>query len=109
MILGSDTYERIFRQMVDEKDKVRYYVEKNKLKIDKKLRSTLEVPIWYCEPITLPMTHNTYLLYYYALTWEEVKAGSCFSGAPLILNNDKGERMAILLRKMRVTGDGKCE
>lgn len=106
MILCTDDYPRIFEQMQDEREKVRYYLHKNRKKIDKKLRQTRTVPVWHCETLTMPKTRNTYLLYYYAMTWKEVMHGECFVGAPLLLTDNDGHRIAILHRKMRAHGPG---
>lgn len=100
MILSTDNYQRIYDQMRDERERTRYYLRKNLKKMEKRMRSARSVPVWYCETIKMPKTNNTYLLYYYALTWPEVKAGSCWFGAPLLLNDENGYRVAIMLRPM---------
>lgn len=100
MILSTDNYRRIYDQLMDEREKVRYYLRKNTKKMDRLLRDAESVPVWYCETITMPRTNNTYLLYYYAATIGEVMTGSCWSGAPLIMNDENGHRVAIMLRGM---------
>lgn len=100
MILSTDNYKRIYEQLLDEQVKVHYYLQKNANKMNKQLRSAKSIPVWYCETITMPKTNNTYLLYYYAATKGEVITGSCWSGAPLLINDENGHRVAVMLRKM---------
>lgn len=101
MILSTDNYQRIYEQMLDERERVRYHLQKNAKKMDKLLRSARTVPVWYCETLTMPKTSNTYLLYYYALNRGEVVSGSYWKGAPLLVNDENGHRVAIMFRKMK--------
>ena len=100
MILSTDNYQRIYEQMLSERERTRYYLQKNSKKMDQMLCSAKSVPVWYCETITMPKTNNTYLLYYYAATKGEVITRSCWSGAPLLINDENGHRVAVMLRKM---------
>lgn len=100
MILSTDTYQRIYEQMNDERDRVLYYLRKNEKKVFKRYRQTRDLPVWYCETIHLPKTHNTYLLYYYAESEMEIRDEACWYGAPLLINDEHGHRMAVLLRTM---------
>lgn len=100
MILCTDNYQRIYEQMRDERDRTRYYLQKNSKKMERLLRDAKRAPVCYCETITMPKTGNTYLLYYYSLTMNEIMSGSCWSGAPLIMNDQDGHRVAIMLRSM---------
>ena len=100
MILSTDNYQRIYDQLRDEREAVRYYLRKNERFMEKRMRSARTVPVWCCDTITMPKTSNTYLLYYYALTWNEIRGGTCWSGAPLLVNDENGHRVAIMLRHM---------
>ena len=100
MILSTDNYQRIYDQLRDEREAVRYYLQKNEKHIEKRMCSARSVPVWYCGTITMPKTSNTYLLYYYAANWNEVKSGSYWRGAPLLINDENGHRVAIMLRAM---------
>ena len=100
MILSTDNYQRIYEQLRDEREAVRYHLRKNEKYMEKRMRSARTVPVWCCDTITMPKTGNTYLLYYYALTWNEIRGGTCWSGAPLLVNDENGHRVAIMLRHM---------
>lgn len=100
MILSTDNYQRIYSQLRDEREAVRYHLRKNEKYMEKRMRSARTVPVWCCDTITMPKTGNTYLLYYYAATWGEVSTGSCWSGAPLLVNDENGRRVAFMYRYM---------
>lgn len=100
MILSTDNYQRIYDQLRNEREAVRYHLRKNEKYMEKRMRSARSVPVWCCDTITMPKTGNTYLLYYYALTWNEIRGGTCWNGAPLLVNDENGHRVAIMLRHM---------
>lgn len=108
MIIFDGDYGRIFRQLKDEKEKVLYYLEKNKPKARKAILGFKTIPAWYTDTITFPKTRNTYLLYYYCLRRSELNDVG-FTGCPLILNDNKGRLIAINYRHMKVKGDGHDE
>lgn len=103
MILSTDNYRRIYNQLMDEREKVRYYLLKNEKGIFRKFRETQKTPVWYHDTVTMPKTRNTYLLYYYAMYHREAADNYCWKGAPLLVNDEKGHLVAIMLRKMYET------
>jgi len=95
MRLTEQDYDHIYRDLLAEKPNVEYYLQKNRKKIDRRFRETRKAPVWYHEPLTMPKSGNRYLMYYYAERLAEIRDGSCYYGAPLML-----EETAMLLRKM---------
>lgn len=98
MILYDTDYANIYRQMLAERDKVEYWRQRNKKKVLKLFKQSPTVPVFYHEIRTMPDTNNRYLFWYYAMTKNETEHESCFAGAVLLLNNNKGQRVAITLK-----------
>lgn len=101
MIIFDGDYDRIYRQMLDEDAKVKYYIDKLQGGIVKKFRQQRTFPIWHYEQITLPKSNNTYLIYYYVK--DAVEANRMFNhfwGALLLLNTNNGNRLILSLREV---------
>lgn len=101
MIIFNGDYDRIYRQMLDEDAKVKYYIDKLQGGIVKKFRQQRTFPIWHYEQITLPKSNNTYLIYYYVK--DAVEANRMFNhfwGALLLLNTNNGNRVILSLREV---------
>lgn len=109
MILFDENYEKIYRQMLNEKEKVSYYLHKNEDRIFKKYKQKPELPVWYHETIVMPGSNNKYLLYYYCLKYAEVHDKVCYCGSVLLTNNNDGKLLAMALRRMKtsITKDNK--
>lgn len=100
MILYDSNYADIYRQMAAERDKVEYWRQKNSKKILKMFKRSPTVPVYYHEIRTMPDTHNKYLFWYYAMNRNETENETCYAGAVLLLDDNKGKRVAIVLKTM---------
>lgn len=106
MKLTQEDYNRIYREICEDRQTVEYHIQKNKKKLNYELRRKHSLPVWYCERISLPKSGNEYLIYYYAASKAEVDADQCFAGAPLMMEDGT----AMLLRKMTIRiQDCKCD
>lgn len=105
MILSTDNYEEIYRQMKREKEKVDYYLHKEKDKVFKKFNKDAKAPDVYYKTITMQESKNKYLLYYYAMTYNEVRNNACFFGSLLMLNDNDGNLLTVGLRRIHVTDE----
>jgi len=105
MILFDDNYEKIYKLMMEENEQVHYYMQKFSKKLKKKYTEHPELPIWHYELVTLPKSNNTYLIYYYSMTYKEIIHDSYYCGSVLLLNGNDGQRLAVGLRKMSMKGE----
>lgn len=105
MILYSDDYAEIYRQMSEEEDTIAYWTRKYSKRILKDFKRSPKVPVWTYKIVTMPRTLNRYLLFYYALTRLECIHETCFAGAVLLLDDDKGRPVALQLKHFTDTDD----
>lgn len=96
MIIYDEDFQRIYKQMHDERERVDYYLKKHQRPALKTLAKT-PAPCYYSAQVTFDDTKNTYLLYYYCANEHERRKGNCFYGSLLLLDGKDGHRIAIRL------------
>jgi len=92
MVLPNTSYEDIFLQMENEKDKVRYYLNKGVGEMYKKFiakpKKGLNIASSYC---TIPVSHNRYAFLYHT-TLEELVLNKNINCIPFLVVEDFRER-----------------
>ena len=108
IILDSD-YASMYKQLLEEKDRVHYWVEKGAKKVWKQFKQSKTLPVFANSIITMSKTNNQYLLWYYAMTRAEFEHETCFAGQTLITNDSNGNKVAVVMKTLTDTNDrNKC-
>ena len=90
MLLPDASPQTVFKVMLDERDKVQYYIQKEKSKKNiKPLFFTSDNQIYHSKLITIPSSGNRYLIWiYFRKNLVEVK--EVISGSALMMTNFNG-------------------
>lgn len=104
MILYDSTDAEIYLAMKEELPKVAYYVSKEEKNAFKCFRDAKKFPALYHKMYTVPSSMNKYLVWYYAMTFDEYKSATYYYGNALIINDHKhpDKWKAVACRRQRL-------
>lgn len=106
MILADNDYVAIINQIKDDMEKVLYYVNKEDAKALRMFKKEHKYPQWTYSIITLPDSHNQYLIWFYALNKKEVQDNYFWGGSCLLVNDKDGKRIVYRYRPQKDTDTG---
>ena len=108
MVLFSMDYPTIFKQIYDESEKVEFYLKKNIKKVFLGKQGRYISPNIHYDIVTMPNTHNQYLLYWNIPDPEAFYFGNCalkeknsLSGSALLLKDNEGKQHAITYKRYK--------
>lgn len=104
MILADSPPEVVFKTLEDEKPKILYALEKYERRAYKDFLQTKRFPFVWCDTYTVPSSHNTYLIWYYADN-KKTAAVRTYNGTALMLDDSKGNKLFYLRRTFSEVDD----
>lgn len=93
MILTKTPYDIILKEIQNESEKVWYHERKGRTEAGKAFLKNPVLPFIHYKTYTVPKSKNTYLIWYYADTFNQAFYERFVGGWCLLLNEDNGKRM----------------